>query len=166
MRGMEEKSKIKSDIVIDISASDEWGKDEIFLVRKVLNFSIKFMSKKNPTEISIRLTGGEEIKKLNKMYRDKDSTTNVLSFCSVNEHSHPDAREILGDIVISRDSVVKETKDSDKTFESHLSHLVIHGLLHLLGYLHDEERDALIMENIEVDILERIGISNPYEGIR
>ena len=58
------------------------------------------------------------------------------------------------------------TTQTIQTFENHLSHLVIHGLLHLLGYLHDEEKDALIMENIEVDILEGIGISNPYEGIR
>ena len=154
---MEEKLKIKPDIVIDISASDEWNKDEISLVRKVLNFSIKFMSKNNPTEISIRLTGREEIKELNKMYRDKDSTTNVLSFCSVNEHFHPDAREILGDIVISKDTVLREANDSSKNFEQHLSHLGIHGLLHLLGYSHDKEKEALIMEGIEVEILNVVG---------
>lgn len=152
-----------SNILIDISASDEWNKKEVSLVRKILLFSFKSLSNKKLTEISVRLTGDEEIQKLNKQFRDKNSPTNVLSFCSLNNSSHPDASDILGDIVISKDTVLREANESSKNFEQHLSHLGIHGLLHLLGYSHDKEKEALIMEGIEVEILNDLGIPDPYE---
>ena len=106
-----------SDILIDISASDDWSKDEITLVEKILLFSFKALSNKKLTEISVRLTGDEEIKLLNKQYRDKNSSTNVLSFPSLNDSIHPEANEMLGDIVISKDTVLREAKNSKKSFE-------------------------------------------------
>ena len=154
-----------SDILIDISASDEWNKDEISLVEEILLFSFKALSNKKFTEISVRLTGDEEIKLLNKQYRDKNSSTNVLSFSSLNDSMHPEASEMLGDIVISKDTVLREAKNLKKSFEQHLSHLGIHGLLHLMGFSHDKENEALIMEDIEVKILKDLGIPNPYEGV-
>ena len=154
-----------SDILIDISASDDWNKDEITLVEKILLFSFKALSNKKLTEISVRLTGDEEIKLLNKQYRDKNSSTNVLSFPSLNDSIHPEANEMLGDIVISKDTVLREAQNSKKSFEQHLSHLGIHGLLHLMGFSHDKENEALIMEGIEVKILKDLGIPNPYEGV-
>jgi probable rRNA maturation factor len=154
-----------SGILIDISASDEWDKDEISLVEKILLFSFKALSNKKLTEISVRLTGDEEIKLLNKQYRDKNSSTNVLSFPLLNDAIHPEASEMLGDIVISKDTVLREAKNLKKSFEQHLSHLGIHGLLHLMGFSHDKENEALIMEGIEVKILKDLGIPNPYEGV-
>ena len=154
-----------SDILIDISASDDWNKDEISLVEEILLFSFKALSNKKFTEISVRLTGDEEIKLLNKQYRDKNSSTNVLSFSSLNDSMHPEASEMLGDIVISKDTVLREAKNLKKSFEQHLSHLGIHGLLHLMGFSHDKENEALIMEGIEVKILKDLGIPNPYEGV-
>ena len=132
---------------------------------KILLFSFKALSNKKLTEISVRLTGDEEIKLLNKQYRDKNSSTNVLSFPSLNVSIHPEANEMLGDIVISKDTVLREAKNSKKSFEQHLSHLGIHGLLHLMGFSHDKENEALIMEGIEVKILKDLGIPNPYEGV-
>ena len=152
-----------SNILIDISASEEWGKGEISLIKKILLFSYKSLSNKKLIEVSVRLTGDEEIQMLNKQYRDKNSPTNVLSFCSLNKTNDPDASDLLGDIVISKDTVLREVGDSSKNFEQHLSHLAIHGLLHLLGYSHDKEIEALIMESIEVEILNDLGIPNPYE---
>ena len=66
-------------------------------------------------------------------------------------------------MVFSKDTVLRESNESNKNFEKHLSHLGIHGLLHLLGYSHDKEKEALIMEGIEVEILNDLGIPNPYE---
>ena len=153
-----------SNILIDISASNEWNKEEVSLVKKILLFSFNSLSDEKFIEISVRLTGDEEIKSLNKQYRDKNISTNVLSFPSPNDSIHPEAFEILGDIVISKDTVLKEAQNSNKSFEQHLSHLGIHGLLHLMGFSHEKENDALIMEGIEVKILKELGIPNPYEG--
>ena len=153
-----------SNILIDISASNEWNKEEVSLVKKILLFSFNSLSDEKCIEISVRLTGDEEIKSLNKQYRDKNISTNVLSFPSLNDSIHPEAFEILGDIVISKDTVIKEAQNSNKSFEQHLSHLGIHGLLHLMGFSHEKENDALIMEGIEVKILKELGIPNPYEG--
>ena len=155
-----------SDILINISASNEWTKKEISFVKEILTISFNSMSKKKSKEISVRLTGDKEIKKLNKQYRNKNSSTNVLSFCSLSDFNHPDALEILGDIVISKDTILREAKNSKKNFNQHLTHIGIHGLLHLLGYSHDKEKEALIMEGLEIDILKDLGIPNPYESIR
>ena len=154
-----------SNILIDISASNKWRKEEVSLVKKILLFSFKSLSDEKYTEISVRLTDDEEIKLLNKQYRDKNIPTNVLSFPSQNDSIHPEASEMLGDIVISKDTVLREAKNSKKSFEQHLSHLGIHGLLHLMGFSHEKENDALIMEGIEVKILKELGIPDPYEGV-
>ena len=96
-----------SNILIDISASNEWRKEEVSLVKKILLFSFKSLSDEKYTEISVRLTDDEEIKLLNKQYRDKNIPTNVLSFPSQNDSIHPEASEMLGDIVISKDTVLR-----------------------------------------------------------
>ena len=88
-----------------------------------------------------------------------------MSFSSQNDSTHPEASEMLGDIVISKDTVLREAKNSKKSFEQHLSHLGIHGLLHLMGFSHEKENDALIMEGIEVKILKELGIPDPYEDV-
>ena len=78
-----------SNILIDISASNEWNKEEVSLVKKILLFSFNSLSDEKCIEISVRLTGDEEIKSLNKQYRDKNISTNVLSFPSLNDSIHP-----------------------------------------------------------------------------
>jgi conserved hypothetical protein TIGR00043 len=71
--------------------------------------------------------------------------------------------EILGDVVICTDVVTDEAKAQNKTFDEHLTHMAIHGTLHLMGYDHIDETEASVMESLEIKILEKIGIANPYQ---
>lgn len=116
---------------------------------------------KGDSELLIRIVDKVEIQNLNKTYRHKDKPTNVLSFpydlpIEIDE-------SILGDVVICTDVVANEAKVQNKTFDHHLIHMAIHGTLHLLGFDHIEESDANKMENLEIKVLEKMGISNPYK---
>jgi probable rRNA maturation factor len=102
---------------------------------------------------------------LNKIYRNKNSPTNVLSFCSQKNNYDKLGSQVLGDLVISRDTLVKELSGTEKTFEHHLSHLTVHGFLHLLGYIHEDDDEAKTMEGIETKILKKLNIPDPYLGI-
>ncbi|SFV84272.1 Metal-dependent hydrolase YbeY, involved in rRNA and/or ribosome maturation and assembly [hydrothermal vent metagenome] len=116
---------------------------------------------KGESELLIRIVSKDEIQSLNKTYRHQDKPTNVLSFPS--DLPIEIDESILGDVVICTDVVASEAKAQNKTFEHHLIHMAIHGTLHLLGYDHVEESDANKMESLEIEILEKIEISNPYE---
>ncbi len=115
---------------------------------------------KGESELLIRIVNEAEIQTLNKAYRGKDQPTNVLSFPSDLPIEIDEA--ILGDVVICTSVVASEAIAQNKTFERHLTHMAIHGTLHLLGFDHIEESDANEMEALEVKILETLGIKNPY----
>ena len=112
------------------------------------------------SELLIRLVSPVEIQVLNKEYRDKNQVTNVLSFQS----DIPDEVEesILGDVVICVDVVREEALFGNKKFGDHLTHMAVHGILHLLGHDHKDITSANKMESIEIDFLGKLGISNPY----
>ena len=112
------------------------------------------------SELLIRLVSPVEIQVLNKEYRDKNQVTNVLSFQS----DIPDEVEesILGDVVICVDVVREEALFGNKKFGDHLTHMAVHGILHLLGHDHEDITSANKMESIEIDFLDKHGISNPY----
>ena len=152
-------------ILIDISAKEIWEKEEINLVRKVLTFCYDSLSLKDSFELSVRLTDDKEIMDLNKTYRNKNSPTNVLSFCSQKYKYDEIGFQILGDLVISRDTAIKELEGTKKTLEQHISHLTVHGFLHLLGYIHDDDHEAKTMEDLETEILKKLNIPDPYLGI-
>ena len=116
---------------------------------------------KGDSELLIRIVDKDEIQTLNKTYRHQDKPTNVLSFESDLPVEIDEA--ILGDVVICTEIVAEEAKAQNKTFDEHLTHMAIHGTLHLLGYDHIESEDAKQMENLEIKILEKIKIANPYE---
>ncbi|WPE16622.1 rRNA maturation RNase YbeY [Candidatus Thioglobus autotrophicus] len=113
------------------------------------------------SELLVRFVDRIEIQQLNKTYRHQDKTTNVLSFPSDLPIEIEEA--ILGDVVICVAVVTEEAQAQGKTFENHLLHMAIHGTLHLLGFDHIEESDAEKMETLEVKILEKMQISNPYQ---
>lgn len=110
-------------------------------------------------EFSISLTDDDNIRELNKNFRGKDKATNVLSFPDGTE----DEEQIyLGDIAIAYETLVLESETEQKPFNDHLTHLVLHGFLHLCGYDHEDDTDAEEMESLEIEILQDIGIKNPY----
>jgi probable rRNA maturation factor len=114
----------------------------------------------SPCEITIRLVDAPESYALNEAYRGKSAPTNVLSFPA--DHDLPLDVPLLGDLVICLPVVQAEARDQGKTETAHLAHLTIHGLLHLHGYDHETEEDALEMETLEIGILEKLGYANPY----
>ena len=115
---------------------------------------------KSDSELLLRFVDKNEIQQLNKTYRHQDKTTNVLSFPSDLPIEIDEA--ILGDVIICIDVVTQEAQAQNKSFNDHLLHMAIHGTLHLLGYDHIDEKEALIMEGLEVKILEKLQIKNPY----
>ena len=116
---------------------------------------------KGESELLVRIVDKDEIQTLNKSYRHQDKPTNVLSFESDLPVEIDEA--ILGDVVICTEVVAEEATAQNKTFDEHLTHMAIHGTLHLLGYDHIKSEDAKQMENLEIKILEKIKIANPYE---
>ena len=111
-------------------------------------------------ELTIRLVNSTESQQLNKQYRQKDKPTNVLSF----PFEVPEGIELnlLGDLVICAQVVEQESKDQKKKLFDHWAHMVIHGCLHLLGYDHINDIDADEMESLEIKILAKLSITNPY----
>ena len=112
------------------------------------------------SEINLRILDDEEMKKLNHKFRNKNLTTNVLSFQS-DDISIKHTKNI-GDIAISSDYVEREAVEEGKFFEDHMIHMLAHGVYHILGYDHQNEQTALIMESKEINILNKININNPY----
>ena len=111
-----------------------------------------------PAEITVRIVGTTEGRKLNREYRNKDYATNVLTFDYAIEPV------VMADLVLCAPVVAKEAKEQGKTLEEHYAHLLVHGTLHAQGYEHEtNEVDALEMEALEVLLMEGMGYGNPYE---
>jgi probable rRNA maturation factor len=110
--------------------------------------------------INLRLLNDKEMKKLNMQFRQKDKTTNVLSF--PNDDISVKQTKNIGDIAISVEYVKAEAKKEGKTFDDHIIHMLAHGVYHILGYDHENNENAMIMENKEIQTIKKINISNPY----
>jgi len=115
---------------------------------------------RKPAELSIRVVGAREGRALNRQYRGKDYATNVLSFPV--ELPRGVTSPLLGDLVICAPVVVREAREQGKPPRNHYAHLTVHGVLHLLGYDHQNECDATLMETLETRILAELGIADPY----
>ena len=113
------------------------------------------------SEIVIRVVDEDEMTQFNEQYRNKTGSTNILSF----PFDVPDAVEsdLLGDLLVCAAVVEREAQQQDKILEHHWAHMIVHGVLHLLGYDHIDDQDAEEMEALEVKILKTIKINNPYE---
>jgi len=117
-------------------------------------------------ELAVMLTDDGGIRTLNKNWRGLDKPTNVLSFpalqLTTERSSQDDAPRMLGDIAIAYETTRREADDEQKRFDHHLSHLAIHGFLHLIGYDHEKDQDAETMETLEREILAQLDIPDPY----
>lgn len=116
-------------------------------------------------EVAVMLTDDAGIRTLNSNWRGIDKPTNVLSFPALQPErvrEDDDVPRMLGDIAIAYETTRKEADTEHKLFEHHLSHLAVHGFLHLIGYDHENDDDAEIMEGLERDILAQLGIPDPY----
>ena len=141
--------------------------DEGIDIEKPLNnklnkvvFTILDQEKMSDCVINLRLLNDKEMKKLNMQFRQKDKTTNVLSF--PNDDISVKQTKNIGDIAISVEYVKAEAKKEGKTFDDHIIHMLAHGVYHILGYDHENEENAMIMENKEIQTLKQINIGNPY----
>ena len=119
-------------------------------------------SKNSLIEVSIVLTDNKEICYLNNHFLGKNKPTNVLAFPLDMINIPIDSEILVGDIVLAWETVYEEANIQAKTVSNHLSHLVIHGFLHLLGYDHQNNDEAIKMENLEIECLSSLGIPSPY----
>ena len=161
------------DIAID--ADPEWDSSSGWdsLVRRAAEAAIaesafpQLASSPRAIELSVRLTGDDEVRALNAEWRGKDKPTNVLSFpqmeaeqIAMAEAEGPDL--MLGDLVLAREVCEREAAEKAIPLKEHAAHLVVHGTLHLLGYDHHDDDSADDMESREVRALARLGIADPY----
>lgn len=130
------------------------------ICRRAATAAIEGSGRRLPGHISlaIALESDAAVRRLNRTYRDQDKPTNVLSFPAA-----PDDTHFLGDIALARQTVLRECREQGKRPADHLTHLVMHGTLHLLGYDHElGERQARQMEKLETRLLAAMGIADPY----
>lgn len=113
-------------------------------------------------ELTLRLVDEEEITHLNHTYRKQNKPTNVLAFPSSLPEGITLDFPLLGDVIICPSVLHKESQELGKSLDEHWAHIVIHGVLHLLGYDHIKDNDAEIMQAIEIKILANLGFTNPY----
>ena len=111
-------------------------------------------------ELAVVLTDDSAIRTLNRVWRGKDEPTNVLSFPAT--QPRPGAPVLLGDIVIAYETTAREAVAEGKPFNHHLAHLAVHGFLHLAGYDHEADEEAEAMERLEIAVLARLKVPNPY----
>lgn len=150
-------------IVIDYQTDDipdGWLYPAEKRLQRWLDTALEIVGSTEALEVTVRLTDNDEIRELNHEYRGKDAPTNVLSFPC--DWDLPEEPRLLGDIVIAVEVVNREAKEQNKKMEAHWAHIVVHGLLHLLGYDHLNDADAEKMETLEKQILAKLGFPDPY----
>ena len=165
-KGLERNIKKNNQKIIDIKFSCEKSfktkKIESF-VKKSVDQTLEILEyKKRKTYVSVFLTNNEEIKKINLKYRKINKPTNVLSFPQNEKRmiSHLENYLVLGDIVISLEKIMSEANDQKKNFFDHLLFIIIHGALHLYGFDHSNEKESLVMEAKEKDIMKKIFLAS------
>ena len=132
------------------------------LAERAIQAALTHAEASGALEVSLLLTDDAEQRELNRDHRGKDSATNVLSFPA--GFVPPAGPRPLGDISLALETVVREAEEQEKTVADHLSHLLVHGTLHLIGYDHLDDTEAEEMEALEREILAGLGLADPYAG--
>ena len=159
-RGKTRAEPVKLEVVVR-SALWQKRRGAKSIVKKAVRTAAKAAST-DPAELAIVLTNDSTIQALNRDWRGKDQPTNVLSFPAAPRSKSRPPSPYLGDIVIAYQTTAREAVAEGKPFDHHLAHLAVHGFLHLLGYDHENDRDARTMENLERRILRRLAVPDPY----
>jgi probable rRNA maturation factor len=166
-----ETGKVHSvDMELDLQISDELTEPQIQhipdepTVHRWVAKSLALGGRYAPAHLTVRVVGEKEITQLNETYRQKSGTTNVLSF-PFDAPAEVDI-PLLGDIVICAPVVEREAREQHKTPQQHWAHMVVHGVLHLLGFDHVSDEQAQTMEHLEIKILSTLGFPDPYHNPR
>ncbi|MBA9083025.1 MULTISPECIES: rRNA maturation RNase YbeY [Bartonella] len=153
-------------ITIDITIEDsEWDNEDVLydITTKALTTTMHHLSlNKVTSELSLLFTNDDHIAQINAQWRFQNKPTNVLSFPAFPLKVGQSPKPMLGDIIIARETIMREAKEEGKSFQDHLTHMIVHGLLHLLGYNHETNDEANQMETLEREILSKLSIKNPY----
>jgi probable rRNA maturation factor len=154
---MTTRSALKIDVLVD---SKRWKDPQRVksIVRRAVTRAAAATPSTRGAELAIVLTDDSAIRVLNRNWRGIDKATNVLSFPAKNGSAAPH----LGDIVLAFETIEREAHGEHKPFAHHVAHLAVHGFLHLVGYDHERDSDALAMEQAERDILRQLKIPDPY----
>ena len=154
------KKQVEIDVIV---RSARWRKRPTAktIVKRAVLAAVEAISTPS-TELAIVLTDDSAIQTLNRDWRGKNAPTNVLSFPAAAPGKSRSAPPYIGDIVIAYRTVAREAVAEGKPFNHHLAHLAVHGFLHLLGYDHENDRDAQTMERLERKILKRLAVPDPY----
>ncbi len=164
------------DPIVDIAVDDAGWTDAIpgveDLTRLAAEEALAVAGDRYRLAVSVVLGDDQAVRRLNQSWRGIDKATNVLSFPALDiiagqelepEAGHPEDEPVaLGDIIVARQTVLDEAAAENKKPGNHLSHLIVHGVLHLLGYDHMDEDEAMRMETLECELLGRLGIADPY----
>lgn len=153
-------------ITIDITVeSSGWDDEQILynITEKALKMTMHHLSLENVvSEVSMLFTDDQHMAQINAKWRGKNKSTNVLSFPAFPLKIGQIPGPMLGDIIIARETVLLEAKREGKLFQDHLTHMIVHGVLHLLGYDHQTDDEAHHMEKLEREILQKLSIQDPY----
>ena len=165
-------SSIKKRLDIQLSLEEGSWPDEAVLEalsERVLELAAAFIDKhekqpfaKSPVELSLVFTDDQSIREINAEWRKIDKPTNVLSFPASPLQPGGKPGHMLGDIILAEETIRREAAELEKSFDEHLTHLLVHGFLHLFGYDHMNDADAERMEALETRILADLGVSDPY----
>ncbi|MEP1205744.1 MAG: rRNA maturation RNase YbeY [Rhizobiaceae bacterium] len=152
-------------MIIDCAVeSDWWASSDHFeqLTQAAIDAAIAHLDQSfsDESEVSLLFTDDAAVQQLNQQWRQIDKPTNVLSFAA--QEGEGPVTPVLGDIVLARQTIEREASEQDKLRDDHLTHLIIHGFLHLLGFDHETDREADEMEHLETEILNQLGIADPY----
>jgi probable rRNA maturation factor len=153
---------LTADILVTATCWEAEPEAEVLVQRAIEAAAQRAVSSADAAEVAIVLTDDSGIRTLNRDWRGIDKPTNVLSFPAVQTPSRNEEPRMLGDIAIAYETTRREAESENKPFAHHLSHLAVHGFLHLAGYDHETDADAETMESLEREILAGLGVPDPY----